>query len=316
MSSCLSLHGVRDLVSLILPNMDNDVTLHLWKESLEYWKIFNNRMPEFASIQKHWDNINIERVISEEIHFSSPKDIARFKALQEPESGGWLHIIPSNNIGTLMNDQDFQICIALRLGINCYEKYKCNCGSIVDESGTHGLSCSNAKGTFPRHVVMNHIIHRSLTSARHSSNLEPTGLSRDDGKRPDGVTLAPWSKGKRLVWDATCVDTLAPSYLNASIKKAGSAAELACKRKHTHYTKIKASNFIFVGLAFETLGPWCNETKSFIDSIGRMLIDESGDIRAKTFLYNRISMAIQQGNASSILGTRPIIKKFDEIYNL
>ena len=171
-----------------------------------------------------------------------------------------------------MDDQDFQTCVALRLGIECFEKYKCICGSFVDGSGTHGLSCPNAKGTYPRHLLLNHTIYRALTSARHSSSLEPLGLSRDDGKRPDGVTLAPWSKGKRLVWDVTCVDTLAPSYLHATSKKAGAAAELACKKKHDHYTKIKASNFIFAGLAFETLGPWCKETKSFIDAIGKKLI--------------------------------------------
>ena len=130
------------------------------------------------------------------------------------------------------------------------------------------------------------------------------------------MTLAPWSKGKRLVWDVTCVDTLAPSYLNLSFTAAGSAAELACKRKHEHYTKIKESNFLFVGLAFETLGPFCKESKSFVDSIGKLLIEESGDKRARKFLYNRISMAIQQGNAASILGTHPSENHFSEVFNL
>jgi len=32
---------------------------------------------------------------------------------------------------------------------------------------------------------------------------EPAGLSRDDGKRPDGVTLLPWAKGKPMAWDVT-----------------------------------------------------------------------------------------------------------------
>lgn len=215
-----------------------------------------------------------------------------------------------------LSNQDFQICIALRLGIHHFSRHKCSCGSLVDGNGTHGLSCAKAKGTFPRHVVLNRIVHRALTSARHSSLLEPIGISRDDGKRPDGVTLAPWSKGQRLVWDVTCVDTLAASYLKSTSKKAGSAAERACIHKHDYYTHTKASHFLFVGLAFETLGPWCIETKKFIDTVGRMLIEESGDIRAKYFLKNRISLAIQQGNAISILGTRPSDNQLDEIYNL
>ena len=83
-----SLSGVRDLVSLILPNMDTGFTLHLWNESLEQWNSINNgKIPDNASIQKHWDFINLERIIAEDFHLETRKDIARFKALQEPESG-------------------------------------------------------------------------------------------------------------------------------------------------------------------------------------------------------------------------------------
>jgi hypothetical protein len=58
---------------------------------------------------------------------------------------------------------------------------------------------------------------------------------RDDGKRPDGATTAtliPWSKGQSLIWDVTCVDTLADSYIRKTSIIAGSAAEEASKRKH------------------------------------------------------------------------------------
>lgn len=163
---------------------------------------------------------------------------------------------------------------------------------------------------------MNQIFHRALTSARIGSTLEPIGLSRDDGKRPDGMTLTPWQKGQRLVWDITCRDTLAPSYLNISCKAAGTVAENACRAKHSHYTQIKASNFLFAGLAFETMGPWCKESKSIIDKVGQRLIEESGDIRARKFLYNRLSLAIQQGNAASVLGTHPAKNVLEEIYSL
>ena len=44
--------------------------------------------------------------------------------------------------------------------------------------------------------------------------LEPRGLYRTDGKRPDGVTIIPWEMGKQLVWDVTILDALAPNRLN------------------------------------------------------------------------------------------------------
>jgi hypothetical protein len=78
---------------------------------------------------------------------------------------------------------------------------------------------------------------------------------RDDGKRPDGATLIPWSKGQRLIWDVTCVDTLADYYIRKTSIIAGSAAEEASKRKHVKYQNLKSANYIFKALAFETFGP-------------------------------------------------------------
>jgi hypothetical protein len=60
-----------------------------------------------------------------------------------------------------------------------------------------------------------------------------------------------------LVWDVTVVDTLADSYVLKTSEVSGFAAEMACKRKHNKYSSIISSNYIFKGLAFETLGPWC-----------------------------------------------------------
>ncbi|KAH0813323.1 hypothetical protein GEV33_009468 [Tenebrio molitor] len=143
---------------------------------------------------------------------------------------------------------------------------------------------------------------------------EPNGLSRDDGKRPDGMTLVPWIKGQRLVWDVTVVDTLADSYVLKSSEVSGFAAEMACKRKHSKYSSIISSNYVFKGLAFETLGPWCKEAIDFINVIGNRLIAESGDSKSKKFLFERISLAIQRGNAASIRGTFPDSAILSEIF--
>jgi hypothetical protein len=60
-----------------------------------------NEKPTNPQFQKNWDNINIKRIIANDLIFNSPRDLARFKALQCRESGSWLHAIPSPNIGTM-----------------------------------------------------------------------------------------------------------------------------------------------------------------------------------------------------------------------
>ena len=48
---------------------------------------------------------------------------------------------------------------------------------------------------------------------------EPAGLSRTDGKRPDGATLIPWSQGKPLAWDVTVPDTSGRSHTHPMVTR-------------------------------------------------------------------------------------------------
>ena len=81
--------------------------------------------------------------------------------------------------------------------------------------------------------------------------------TRSDGKRPDGMTMTPWSQGKFLVWDATCTDTLCASNLQRSATEAGAAAAHAETLKKNKYADL-GSSYIFAPIAVETyrsLGP-------------------------------------------------------------
>ena len=73
------------------------------------------------------------------------------------------------------------------------------------------------------------------------SVLEPAGLSRTDGKRPDGVRAIPWQRGKPLVWDVTFVDSLAPS----RVKQQGSFTTAAETQKTLKYENIEERGYIF-----------------------------------------------------------------------
>lgn len=183
----------------------------------------------------------------------------------------------------------------------------------VEKNGLHGLSCKKSAGRFPCHSEVNNILCRALQTANIPSRLEPP-LFREDGKRADGVTLIPWSKGKMLVWDATIRDTLAPSYVHSSSIRAGNLARRAASAKVNDYKKVIENNYIFLPFACETLGPWCTEAVKFIKNLGDMLNMSTGEPRSKQYLTQRISLAIQRTNAARVMGTFENSTKLEEIF--
>ena len=70
-----------------------------------------------------------------------------------------------------------------------------HCGAEVSQFATHGLSCRKCAGWYHHHSAVNDIIHRALAAVHVPSRLEPSGLYRSDGKRPDGVSIVPWKCG-------------------------------------------------------------------------------------------------------------------------
>ena len=144
------------------------------------------------------------------------------------ESGAWLHALPISNLGLRLDDDSVRIAVGLRLGTPLCSPHQCQrCGQSVDSFGRHSLSCRKSEGRHSRHAALNNVIFRSLSSANIPSRLEPPGLSRVDGKRPDGISIIPWSSGKPLVWDATCIDTYAPSYQSLAAHAPGDVAARA-----------------------------------------------------------------------------------------
>ena len=137
---------------------------------------------------------------------------ARLLAASTMDAGTWLNALPISSL-LRMDDDTIRVAIGLRLGSSLCRPHVCaHCGAEVDSLATHGLSCRWSEGRHHRHAPLNDILHRALTSAHVPSRLEPSGLYRSDGKRPDGITVVPWKNRKLLVWDATCPDTFAPSY--------------------------------------------------------------------------------------------------------
>ena len=283
-----------------------------WKENLNN----NLQTPCNVSVQAYWDEPIQDKKYQDLLdNAETPSEKARLLAVASEHSSDWLNAAPVPTMGLKLDDMTLRIACGLRLGTPIIHPHKCVCGNVVDKTGRHGLSCTNTKGTIPRHQHVNDILKRALGSAQVVATTEPVGLSRNDGKRPDGLTLFPWSRGRCVVWDYTCHDTLAPSYFMMASQEAGSVASEAEKEKFTHYEDLSAS-YTVVPVGTETLGSWGPSGLKFVKEIGQRIEEHTGDKQSTTHLFQRISMAIQRGNSISIRGTVPDAKSLDEIFYL
>ena len=161
-----------------------------------------------------------------------------------------------------------------------------------------------------RHSAINGLIKTALSAAEVPLRLEPQGLVHGDNKRPDGVSTMPWSEGRCLAWDFTCPDTLAPSHINRAILEPGIVASDAEALKSAKYAQLPTS-MLFVPIAIETFGAFGEEAAKFMSELGRRLTRKTQDSRSASFLFQRLSMTVQRGNAACVLGTIPEGCTFD-----
>ena len=170
-----------------------------------------------------------------------PRAWARLLASATKDSGVWLNALPISSRGLRMDNDTIRVAAGLRLGAPLCMPHSCHhCGEKVDCLAMHGLSCRWSEGRHHRHAAMNDIIHRTLAATKVPSRLEPSGLYRTDGKRPD-ITVVPWKSGKLLVWDATCPDTFAPSYSSIATREAAAVAAMAEVRKAVKYVSLSST---------------------------------------------------------------------------
>ena len=127
-------------------------------------------------------------------------------------------------------------------------------------------------------------------------------MFRSDGKRPDGLSLVPWKAGRCLVWDATISDTLAASHVGACSRRVAAAATKAETSKRAKYEGI-ANSHTFIPVALETFGSYGEAAWRFVVELGRRWALATDDPLATAKLRQRLSVAIQRGNAISVKGT-------------
>ena len=107
--------------------------------------------------------------------------------------------------------------------------------------------------------------------------------------------MYPFSFGRCLIWDATCVNTFASSNLIRAALAAGSFADAAEVMKIAKYAELDR-RFIFQPVAVETTGAMGKSTIQFFKHLGRRLAVRFQDQRVPESVFG-----YSQGNAFSIL---------------
>ena len=302
-----SRNSSNELVKAILPPSFKSLPAPFMAEAQSRWSADHEHQPpegEAACKQKSWDGLRASLTAKRLLERAeNDEERARLLSVSTKESGAWLRALPVTALGLRMDDVTLRVAVGLRLGTAVCGPHTCQlCGSAVDVLGRHALSCRRSEGRHQRHAAVNDIIKQSLSAAHVPSRLEPIGLSRSDGKRPDGATLAPWKSGCLLVWDATCPDTFAPSYRANATQEPGKVAEAAEDRKCGKYRDLPPGHF-FSPIAIETLGAIGPKSLTLLKEIGGRIRAETGDPRSTEYMLQRLSVAVQRGNCTSIRGS-------------
>ena len=253
-----SADGTVALVHQILPLRLHDTPYQERMEVRRQWGVGLDVFPPTPPASfglNEWDAPWVqERAASLLSTASDARSRACLLAVSTEESGAWLKVPPISSLGLRMDDESLRIAIGLRLGCQLSLPHVCaHCGQDIDQYATHGLSCRWSQERHSRHGKINDIIHRSLVSAKVPSRLEPAGLRGSDGKRPDGMTIIPWSRGWLLVWGATCCDVFAASHIGAAMSEPGAVAAKAEDNMVSKYCHLDA-RYQFVPVAVETCG--------------------------------------------------------------
>ena len=127
--------------------------------------------------------------------------------------------------------------------------------------------------------------------------LEPIGLCRLHGKRPDGLESSP---GYTLVWDATCTDTFAALHLDQAAREARAIAALAVRRQKARYLDL-AQTHHFVAFVVETTAAMGSDALDLFADIGSRIRAVTNEAQSQAFFLQHV--ALQRGNAVSVLGT-------------
>ena len=120
-----------------------------------------------------------------------------------------------------------------------------------------------------------------------------------------------------MVCNVTCPDTLASSHLNHAVSCHGSwCCRVGCRVEQEHKVRGDQSHVPFHSGRSRYTRCLGSDAAAFHKDLGARIKTVTQERQAFDFLMQRVSVAIQRGNAACIHGTLPSNSNLDVIYNL
>ena len=82
------------------------------------------------------------------------------------------------------------------------------------------------------------------------------------------------------------------------------------------YKDLVNDNKDVVPIAHETMGSWAPDSLKFMKDLGSRVSEATGEKRAKSFLFQSLSMNLQRGNALCVMETVAHHRKLKDSHNL
>ena len=192
---------------------------------------------DLLECKRKWDELLCEIAFNNLLVDADQWNRCRLLAAKSAHSGARSEAKPTPILRNLLDAKKLWVAVAFRVeaDISCVSTCLCMCGVRMD--------AKSYRGRLPRHPEINSIIKRFLEKIGLPSILEPTGLDKSDGRRPDGITTFPWKHGKYLIWEAKVVDAFTKTHIIAS----------SIKFCYKNYRKIKKP--LISGLGRQQLFP-------------------------------------------------------------
>ena len=149
---------------------------------------------------------------------------------------------------------------------------------------------------------MNDIIRRAVKRPQIPVVEEPAGLLRSDAERPGVATPKMPATEKWMSWDIAIPDTFSKSHLSSTAAEQGAAGRQAADNKTAKYQGLEKTQ-IFFPVAIDTAGSWGQQSTELVQEIGRHTTVITEDSRETTFLFQRLSIALQTEMRSHSIST-------------